>query len=99
MRAWIITQDLLEDDGSEYSAVGTIGPRNAPEALVDVLRNGGGYAFTMADDDGERYYRGRAIWSEDDDEDGPYGPLGDFGMPNAGCSSITYPAHHEFDCS
>ena len=105
MRAWIITQDCLAEDeelrniGMSFdSDEGTIGPRNAPEALVAVLKAGGGYAFTMKDDDGETYYRGRAIWTDDDVDEGAYGPLGDFGLPNAGCTMIVYPAHHEFDC-
>lgn len=45
----------------------------------------------MLDDDGEVYYHGRFITatgeygSEDD-----FGPLEDFGGPNAGCTEIQY---------
>jgi hypothetical protein len=39
----------------------------------------------MYDDDGKLYYAG-TIWG---DYDG-FEPLDDFGMPNAGCTSIEY---------
>jgi len=94
MRAWIITQDML--DGED---VGTAGPRNMSDEMYRALQAGKGYAFTMYDDDGEAYYKGRAMWDADDEDEGCYGPLGDFGAPNAGCTSIKYHGHPEFDCS
>ena len=95
-RAWIITEDLIES--STDSAVNTTGPRDARDEDIAALKAGAGFAFVMKDDDGIPYYKGRAMWDEDDVEEGAYGPLGDFGGPNAGCVSITYPDHHEFDC-
>jgi hypothetical protein len=35
---------------------------------------------------------------EGDTEAACYGPLGDFGRPNAGCVEIRYPGHPEMDC-
>jgi hypothetical protein len=105
-RAWIITKDYIaEDPGVAYPGspglptdVGTIGPRDASDADIAALKAGKGHAFALYDDDHNLYYRGRAIWSEDDEEEGPYGPLGDFGGPNAGCVLITYAGHPEYDC-
>ena len=100
-RAWLITRDYLysSEAGEEYGEIGTVGPSNAPEMLISILKRGGGITFIMRDDDGIPYYSGRATWDSDTDpEDGAYGPLGDFGMPNAGCTSIEYPHHPEYDC-
>ena len=53
----------------------------------------------MKDDDNIIYYRGRCIWTEDEDlETAVIGPLDDFGTPNAGCTSIEYPKHPEYNC-
>jgi hypothetical protein len=112
MRAWVITKDYLSESNSEIviddgknlipiksrTDVGVTGPSNADPELIAELDRGGGYAFIMRDDDGFIYYHGHAIWSDDDVEAGAYGPLGDFGMPNAGCTSITYPRHSEYNC-
>lgn len=58
------------------------------------------YPFEMSDDDGELYYSGRLMVtvSSDGTEEACYAPLGNFGMPNAGCVSITYPGHPGMDC-
>jgi hypothetical protein len=72
---WIITDDYI-DNGIE---VGVTGPRNKSRNT----ENEG--EFRMLDDDGELYYRGK-IWG---DYDG-FEPLDDFGMPNAGCTTIEY---------
>ena len=102
---WIITSDLLggakhisETDGSgvatsgtyeDFSptngqAVGMVGPRDLADDLRTRLRMGDGQPFQMFDDDGYLYYEGRAI-----DCDGME-PLDDFGMANAGCTSIRW---------
>lgn len=58
------------------------------------------YRFTMRDDDKILYYTGRMITDERDNvsDEACYGPLGDFGAPNAGCIEITYPGHKDMDC-
>ena len=98
MRAWIITKDYITTDLSDRNDTGTCGPRDASDEMIAQLKKGKGYSFRMYDDDKNLYYRGRAIWDDDSDDSGPYGPLGDFGAPNAGCTYIRYNNHPEFDC-
>ena len=85
--AWII--DYVEDDHWYADEIGTIGPHHADPKLVGQLTTDkrAGDTFRMKDDDGEVYYVGRIIL--DDDTSG-FEPLDDFGMPNAGCTSIEY---------
>jgi hypothetical protein len=91
--AWIIDEDLISDGDDE----GTKGPSDAPERMLDGLADGQGARFMMSDGDKTPYYMGRLIrWpietpggDELDDED-LFGPLDDFGLPNAGCSTIHY---------
>jgi hypothetical protein len=87
--AWTITRDhLAEDDGSLASETGTTGPRDAPAGMLAQLAAGQGARFRMYDDDGELYYDGRLI-GDPESEDG-FGPLDDFGTPNAGATEIRY---------
>lgn len=107
--AWMIDKDHLADDG-ERGAVGTIGPlrpepaRRLLDLLSPTLTPKGYYAdcelytFEMYDGDGELYYTGRLVTDEGKSEDACYSPLGDFGMPGAGCTDIRYPGHPEMDC-
>lgn len=37
-------------------------------------------------------------WPWDDSDDFVYGPLRDFGAPNAGCTDIRYTGRKEWDC-
>jgi len=92
---WTITADLL---GDEPGAVGTMGPRDITSGHAAALVAGEGRTFTLYDDDGEAYYRGRLIADDYDDEESCYGPLGDFGGPNAGATEIRYRYHPEMDC-
>lgn len=100
--AWIITKDHLGDDDR-----GTVGPHDAnisedattfSQMSAELSRN---YPlrnqFRMYDDDGILYYTGMLYYHEDDEES-CYGPLGDFGMPNAGAVLIKYTGHPEMDC-
>lgn len=109
--AWIIDRDHLEE-GSDEGAVGVMGPGDAPDWMIRTLRlpdlygapltdprvNVRVYTFQMSDDDGDLYYTGRMITDEGSSEDACYGPLGDYGMPNAGCTDIRYPGHPDMDC-
>lgn len=96
--AWIITKDHLAE-GVEDSDVGVQGPRAAsPEALARVS-DGEGRLFRMYDDDGELYYTGRLLDTTGEyDEQACYAPLGDYGMPGAGCVVVKYHGHPEMDC-
>lgn len=109
--AWIIDRDHLNEDSplATGSDVGMMGPHDAPEWMTDVLArkttghvggNPGAHisTFRMYDDDGELYYTGRMITDEGDTEEACYGPLADYGMPGAGCTSIKYHGHPEMDC-
>lgn len=94
--AWYIDTDHLFNpswDGVVNEA-GTVGPRDAPGGNKRGLE--AHYAhrhqFRMYDDDGELYYTGTLFWNGDPepDEEYLYGPLADFGAPNAGAVVIRY---------
>jgi len=88
---WIITRDYITpaDEREGTHSVGTMGPRNIPADLVKRLHAGEGTAFRLLDDDGEVYYHGRLITTDPGGED-EFGPLNDFGTPNAGAVDIQY---------
>ena len=81
---WIITKDVL--DGVD---VNVIGPGSVSDLMVSELKSGKGRSFRMYDDDGELYYEGKLLPATCEDER-LFGPLDDFGMPNAGCTDIKY---------
>ena len=82
MYGWKITHDYL-DDGA---AVGTVGPRAISDKDRLYLDGGLGRQFKMYDDDGELYYAGLFVGDPADE----FGPLDDFGEPNAGAVRIDY---------
>jgi len=101
--AWIIDKDHLYA-GEDYlrDDAGTIGPRGANGSTKQDLaanyphRN----QFRMYDDDQELYYTGTLYWTGDPEpeEDFVYGPLADFGTPNAGAVFIAYTGKPQWDC-
>lgn len=112
--AWIIDKDHLAEEErkatghAEDDAKNRTGPRDAPLWMLDILT---GFArpsplparvfvFTMYDDDKVPYYAGRMITDDGGTvpEEACYGPLGDFGSPNAGCTEIKYRGHRDMDC-
>lgn len=99
---WIITEDLIGDSlGDDYdSDKGVMGPSDIPAHLEAALKAGKGRTFRMYDDDGELYYKGKGVWDDEDEgsEEACYGPLGDFGGPNAGCTLIKWHGHEEWNC-
>jgi hypothetical protein len=104
MYAWIIDTDHLADEnypeGTMSNAKGVTGPRQAPKELIEALKAGKGLQFKMYDDDSELYYTGRGIADKDgqESEEFCYGPLGDFGAPNAGAVLIKWTNHPEWNC-
>ena len=76
---WIITHDYT---GFDKSDVGVMGPRGMNFTEAQIMK---GRAFMMKDDDRNIVYRGRIIGKYNGFE-----PLDDFGMPNAGCTTIWY---------
>jgi hypothetical protein len=98
--AWVIDTDHLYDptiDDPEWDRAGTMGPRDITDEQEKALDSGKGYVFKMYDDDKEKYYTGRIV-ADKMDEEACYGPLGDFGMPNAGAVEIRYMGHPEWNC-
>lgn len=107
--AWIIDRDHLSGPGAERpahedDATGVTGPSDAPEEFLDVLTGAAGefsdratiYTFGMYDGDQNRYYTGRMI-TDDPDEQACAGPLDDYGRPGSGCVEIRYSGHPEMD--
>lgn len=87
------------------NAATVMGPRAISPTLADRLRAGEGRTFRLYDDDGELYYSGRIVFVDRSAENGDpnavsvlssslpdeaFGPLYDFGMPNAGAVEIRY---------
>lgn len=100
--AWIVDVDHSPDvdapEGTNLNAGGVMGPRNAPVILQARLKAGEGRPWRIYDDDGELYYSGRILFKDEDDNKGcvvalpeeAFGPLNDFGAPNAGATEIHY---------
>lgn len=85
MHAWTITVDNVagpsEPNGAADSAVGLVGPRSTKLSAEQIIAHPEAKQFRMFDDDNILYYEGYLIGDE-------FGPLDDFGEPNAGCTSI-----------
>ena len=83
---WVITKDHIADSKAPLktncNAVGISGPYGCP--FDDDHITARGRKFKMFDDDGELYYEGYMLGENE------FGPLEDFGMPNAGCTRIEY---------
>lgn len=101
--AWIITEDRINDDGSVPSRVGTMGPSNAhPDFCAAVAKPGRHrIRFRMYDDEGTYYYGGFLTFDPDCPAyiEPAWAPVDDFGMPDAGCTQISYPQRPALDCS
>ena len=86
MTQWTITKDhLAEPDapaGTNRNAAGVVGPSAAKLTAAQITDHPRAVSFRMRDDDGELYYEGALVG------DNLFAPLDDFGMPNAGCTSI-----------
>jgi len=83
---WLITADRLAENDRE-SAVGAEGPSSAPAMFGDDWTP---RQFRMYDDDGVLCYDGILFAEDPDSEEACFGPLDDFGAPNAGCTRIDY---------
>lgn len=90
---WVIDRDHLYDpnDSIALDEAHTVGPHDVPPDLEGRLEDGEGRTFQMFDDDGGLYYTGRFL-SDDPESLDTDAPLYDFGQPNAGCTTIEYPA-------
>jgi len=87
---WIIDKDNITDGEEEapsnLNAKGMMGPSDCPFTAEEIKAKG--ERFRMSDDDDEIYYYGYCF--HEGDEIGVFGPLEDFGTPNAGCAHIEY---------
>jgi hypothetical protein len=92
--AWIITKDHLDEGNGD---AGISGPSDASDEMLASLEAGKGHTFYLYDDDGERYYTGRLV-ADEMDEEACYAPLGDFGAGWAGCTEVRWHGHSEWDC-
>ncbi len=79
--SWMISKDLI-DEGEEE---GTVGPRHTELSAKEIKEKG--HKFRMLDADDEVYYEGYYVG---DFSEKAFGPLDDFGAPNAGCADIQY---------
>ena len=79
---WIIDKDHVGEHtakpGTNLNAVGLTGPGGYKGDSRELT-----VKFRMRDDDNELYYEGRA-------HEEYFGPLDDFGTPNAGATTIQY---------
>lgn len=91
---WTITKDHIADEAalhpSNFNAVGMVGPRSARLNAQQIIEHPQGRKFRMKDDDGELYYEGVMLVMPEDGEEAEFRPLDDFGMPNAGATTIEY---------
>jgi hypothetical protein len=72
---WIITKDIIDGGNCERTC-----SRDYDGSELS-------FPFRMFDDDDNLYYEGL---SDDNDSEEAFAPLDDFGMGNAGCTSIQY---------
>ena len=90
---WTITKDHIADPGakqpSNANAVGIVGPRSSTLTAEQIIAHPQGRKFCMKDGDGDVYYEGIMVITNDGDDD-EFGPLDDFGRPNAGATDIEY---------
>lgn len=92
--AWKITRDRTQEwfdsgDFDDLDRTGVTGPSMLSGHLLVDLDQGRGAEFRMSDDDGHIYFEGRIVGDYDGFE-----PLVDFGMPDAGCTTIEYQNDH-----
>jgi hypothetical protein len=84
---------VVDTDHIDTGAAGTRGPSDIPDQAVEQLDRGEGMRWRVRDDDGELYYSGRLVLSggrSDGYDSEMFGPLDDFGAPNAGAVTIEY---------
>jgi hypothetical protein len=81
--AWVITKDHI----SEPDCKSAVGVRSRKEIAPDEPT----VPFKLYDDDGELYYEGLITTKAlNGNESLAFAPLWNFGMPNAGCTTMRY---------
>ena len=94
--AWVITIDHLyeeavkEGDFEYKNEAGVSGPFGATDAQIAKALSKNGRAFRIYDDDGIWYYSGKLYEEPGTEGENDFGPLDDWGTPNAGATEIRY---------
>jgi|SRR5581483_1792633 len=97
--AWIVDKDPAAEPHDELNRVGTIGPRNAPEDLVQRLLEGEGERWRTVYEPGEDpehddvVHEGRILFVEGQPEtyeEPEFGPLYDLSQPDCCAVDIEY---------
>ena len=102
--AWKINYSYIEDDKEDIKTpVSVYGPgegrRHGPfifptnaitKEQAEALDAGQGHRFRLFDDDGGLYYEGLCLEGPEGEEEEAFGPLDDYGTPNAGAVRIEY---------
>ena len=98
--AWKVDRDLLAEEYGDAPQLAE-GPSDRCEAAAHTLDTTNlGYRWRIIDDDGELYYIGRTMFRtvkngpqltpDTAEAEDVFGPLWDFGEPNAGATEIQY---------
>jgi hypothetical protein len=85
--SWVITKDHITDPGHDTNDAGIFGPSGCALTPEEIRNHPEGKAFQMKDGDGQLYYEGLYVGPDDERL---FGPIHDFGTPNAGCVEIYY---------
>ena len=81
---WTIDSVMDEDD---FRCVGVVGPRKATMTHDEIKNHPLAQKFRLYDDDDNLIASGYYVGSDGEEM---FGPLDDYGLPNFGCSYITY---------
>lgn len=84
--AWKVTYDHL--DKKRVAVYGPHDITGSQRAELDAMHGDTDGKFRMFDDDGELYYTGYLVGDVESDD--AFGPLDDYGTPNAGATEIRY---------
>jgi len=86
---WTITKDLVTGPGQKGNAVGVCGPSECTLSSAQIRAHKKSRFFQLFDADENLYYEGYCVLPDGLTEDA-FHPLDNFGMPNAGATSIKY---------
>lgn len=94
---WIITKDLIPEKGPHgelKTRVGVCSMDFTIARMKEMQRKKKWFQFRLKDGDDNIYYEG---FSDSNDDESAFGPLDDFGYPDAGCSTIEYKEHGRWE--
>ena len=108
MYAWKITEDRITDPAEDGCGLNVVGPGTITaehERWLDTKATPANklpegierFTFRLFDDDHTLYYRGVLVTDDAGTEEVCCAPLDDYGKPNAGCTSIEWDGHPEWN--